>query len=130
MMFDIIIVIFARLFSDSYRFIDQYIIANILTFARGFEVAIFLTAAVIFFLIAVGITMRQVRRLPKSYSIKILDLDGRHATIDGLRQTFASCEAAQSYARYYSETYDRQYRFKVVGSAERTEWARRKNSLR
>jgi hypothetical protein len=121
-MFDIIIVIFARLFSDSYRFIDQYFITNILTFVRGFEVAIFLVAAVIFFLIAVGITMRQLRRLPKSYSIEILDLDGRRATIDGLRQAFSTYGAAESYARYYQQTYHSQYTFKVVGSTERIEY--------
>lgn len=121
MIFDIIVASCARLINDSYRFFDQYLVTNILTFVRGFEAAIVLMAAVIFLLIAVGITIRQVRKLPKSYSIEIFDLDGRHATIDGLRQTFSTYDAAESYARFYQQTYDRQYTFKVVGSAERTE---------
>jgi len=118
MIFEVIVALFARFFSDSYRFFDQYLVTNILAFVRGFEVAIFLMAAVIFLLVAVGITIRQVRRLPKSYSIEILDLDGRRSSIDGIRQTFSTYDAAESYARYYRQTYDQQYTFKVIGSSE------------
>ena len=118
MIFEVIVALFVRFFSDSYRFFDQYLVTNILAFVRGFEVAIFLMAAVIFLLVAVGMTIRQVRRLPKSYSIEILDLDGRRSSIDGIRQTFSTYDAAESYARYYRQTYDQQYTFKVIGSSE------------
>lgn len=118
MIFEVIVALFVRFFSDSYRFFDQYLVTNILALVRGFEVAIFLMAAVIFLLVAVGITIRQVRRLPKSYSIEILDLDGRRSSIDGIRQTFSTYDAAESYARYYRQTYDQQYTFKVIGSSE------------
>ena len=118
MIFEVIVALFARFFSDSYRFFDQYLVTNILAFVRGFEVAIFLMAAVIFLLVAVGITIRQVRRLPKSYSIEILDLDGRRSSIDGIRQTFSTYDVAESYTRYYRQTYNQQYTFKVIGSSE------------
>lgn len=118
----IIVALFARLLSDGYKVIDQYLITNILTFVRGFEFAIVLVAAAVFMLIAVGIALRQARRLSRSYSIESFDLDGRHATIDGLRHTCSAYEVAESYARYYRQTFDRQYTFKVVGSVERIEY--------
>ncbi|HKZ61290.1 MAG TPA: hypothetical protein VJZ68_02575 [Nitrososphaera sp.] len=78
-----------------------------------------MTVAVIFVLITVAMTIRQLRRLPKSYFIEIVDLDGRKTTVDGLRQIFSTYEAAESYARFYRKMYDRQYTFKVIGSKER-----------
>jgi hypothetical protein len=119
MVLEMIVSLFSRFASDVYRFFDQYLVTNILTFVRGFEIAIVTMAAAIFLFIAVGITLRQVRRLPKSYTIDIRDLDGRQARIDGLRQEFSTYDAAESYARYYRQTYDRQYTFKVVGNPER-----------
>jgi hypothetical protein len=109
--------LFANFFSHVYRFFDQYLVTHVLTFIRGFEFAIIMMAATIFVLIAVGIMLRQLRRLPKSYSVDIRDLDGRQVTIDGLRQRFSTYDAAESYARYYRQTYDRQYTFKVVGNS-------------
>lgn len=118
MTFEAMIVVFEKLFMSSYKVFDHYLIANVLAFVRGFEVAIFLTATVIFVLIAMGIAIRRARRLPKSYVIEIIDLDGRPALVEGLRQTFLTYEAAESYARLYRKTFERQYRFKVVGSKE------------
>jgi hypothetical protein len=76
-------------------------------------------ASAIFILMVVGITIRQVRRLPTSYAIEICDLDDRKTSIDGLRQTFSTYDAAESYARYYRQMYDRQYTFRVVVNHER-----------
>jgi len=119
MIFHIIISIFGKLFSDSYKVLDQYLVTNFFAFIKGFEIAIFMTVAVIFVLITVAMTIRQLRRLPKSYFIEIVDLDGRKTTVDGLRQIFSTYEAAESYARFYRKMYDRQYTFKVIGSKER-----------
>ena len=42
---------------------------------------------------------------------------GKTTVIDGLRQTFATHDAPESYARLYSEMYERQqYKFKVTGN--------------
>lgn len=127
MILEILVSSFSRSFGDIYRFFDQYLVTNILNFVRGFEVAVVLMVAMIFLLITVGITIRQVKRLPKSYSIQILDLDGRLASIDGLRQTFSTYDVAESYSRYYRQLYDRQYTFRVVGSAERVYFSPKMN---
>jgi hypothetical protein len=113
-----IITVIEQPFKHSYRAIDQYLISNFLTFAKGFEVAITLSAAILFLLIAVGVAIRQAKRLPRSYLIEIIDLDGRLASVDGLRQTFSTYDAAESYARFYQKMYERQYRFKVVGNLQ------------
>ena len=115
-MIDVALESFFKPFLLSYKVLEQYVIANLLTFVRGFEMAIVLTLAVIFLLITVGITIRRARRLPRSYIIEIIDLDGRRTIVDGLRQSFATYEAASSYARLYGKMFGHQYKFKVVGS--------------
>lgn len=122
MLLEIIPALFWKLIIESYKVFDQYMISNILAFVKGFEIAVFLIVAVIFVLITVGVTIRQARRMPKSYFINIVDLDGIQVSIDGLRQTFSTYEAAESYARYYRKTYEQQYRFKVIGSSERIDY--------
>lgn len=119
MIFGLPIAVFAKLSADAYKMFDQYLVANVMAFVKGFEVAIFLIVALVFVLVAVGITIRQVRQLPKSYVIKIIDLDGRQVSVDGLRQVFSTYEAAESYARVYRENYDHQFRFKVIGNTEK-----------
>ena len=119
LVFGIVDVYLARVFSDCYKVIDQYLITNILAFVRGFEAAIVLIAAAVFLLIAVGIMIREAKRLPISYSIESYDLDGKYTSIDGLRHSCSTHDVAESYARYYRQLYARQYTFKVVGSAER-----------
>lgn len=118
MIFDIIMSLFGRLFADSYKVLDQYLVSNFLAFIKGFEIAIFMTIAIIFLLITVATAIRQLKRLPKSYLIEVVDLDGRKTTVDDLRQIFSTYEAAESYARFYRKMYDRQYTFKVIGRRE------------
>ena len=45
-------------------------------FVKGFEQIVVLAAVIAFMLIIIFITIRQVRRLPLSYTIQILDNDG------------------------------------------------------
>lgn len=122
MIFDFILGIFARFSSESYRVLDQYLVTNFFAFIKGFEVAIFMTVAIIILLIAVGAALRQLKRLPKSYFIEITDLTGRKVKVEGLRQIFSTYEAAESYARFYSKLYERQYTFRVIGSKERIDY--------
>ena len=61
-------------------------------------------------------TLRNVKKLPKSYVIEILDLYDKKTCIDNLRQVFATYDAAESYARFYRELYGKQYKFRVVGN--------------
>ena len=128
LVFGIVDVYLTRVLSDSYKVIDQYLIANILAFVRSFEAAIVLIAAAVFLLIAVGIMIREAKRLPISYSIESRDLDGKPTSIDGLRHSCSTYDVAESYARYYRKLYERQYTFKISGSAERVKYRIEKQS--
>jgi hypothetical protein len=102
-------------FGISYTFLDQNLISPVLSFARGFEFAVVLTAAVLFFLISMLLVIKQAKKLPKSYAIEIVDVYGEKVSIDGVRQVYTTHAAAESYARMYRESFGKQYRFKVVG---------------
>ncbi len=116
-MLNIIILAVDRALSITFRWLDQNFISNFLNFVKGFEFAIIVMVAIFFLLVSVYIMMRQYKRLPKSYDIVVFDVFGRKTVIDGLRQTFATYDAAESYARLYRETYgSQQYEFKVIGN--------------
>jgi hypothetical protein len=104
------------IFNIAYTCLNQNVITHVINFVRGFEAAIIVIAAILFLLISIAITLRNVKKLPKSYVVEILDLYGKKASIDSLRQVFATYDAAESYARFYREIYGKQYKFKVVGN--------------
>jgi hypothetical protein len=117
MMFNIIMSAADKILSVSFRWIDQNLASNFLNFVKGFEFALIFIAAIFFLLVSAYIMMRQYKRLPKSYQIVVYHVFGRETVIDGLRQTFATHDAAESYASLYSEMYGRQhYKFKVIGN--------------
>jgi hypothetical protein len=117
MILNIIISATDKALSIAFRWLDQNLIANFLNFVRGFEFAIIVLVGIFFLLVSVYIMMRQYKRLPKSYRIVVYDVFGRETVIDGLRQTFATHDAAESYARLYNEVYEKQhYKFKVTGN--------------
>ena len=117
MILNIIISAVEKVLSVSFRWIDQNLISNFLNFIKGFEFATIVVVAIFFLLVSVYIMMRQYKRLPKSYHIVVYDVFGNETVIDGLRQTFATHDAAESYARLYSEMYGgEQYKFKVIGN--------------
>src|ERR671921_1464870 len=117
MMLNIIITAADKALSITFKWLDQNFISDFLSFVKGFEFAIIVMVAIFFLLVSVYIMMRQYKRLPKSYNIVVYDVFGRETVIDGLRQTFATHDAAESYARLYSEMYERQqYKFRVIGN--------------
>jgi len=105
-------------FGIAYSWLDQNLVSPLLTFSRGFEFAIIFSAAMLFLLISVFLFLRQAKKLPKSYMVEIIDLYGEKISIDGVRQIFATHDAAESYARMYQNSFGVQYRFRVVGTAE------------
>ena len=116
MIFNIIISGADKAINITFRWLDQNFISNFLSFVKGFEFAVIAIVAVFFLLVSAYMMMRQYRRLPKSYDIVVYDIYGRETVIDGLRQTFATFDAAESYARWYREMYGgQQYKFKVIG---------------
>ncbi len=117
MILGIIISAADKISSITFRWLDQNLATNFLNFVKGFEFAIIVMVAIFFLLVSVHIMIRQYKRLPKSYSIVIYDdVLGRKIDIDGIRQTFATYDAAESYARWYTEMYGSQhYKFRVTG---------------
>ena len=118
MILNIIISATDKALSIAFRWLDQNLISRFLNFVKGFEFVIIVAMGASFFLlISVHMMMRQYKRLLKSHRIVVDDVFGRETVIDGLRQTFATHDAAESYARLYSEMYERQqYKFRVIGN--------------
>jgi hypothetical protein len=61
-------------------------------FVNDFKHIVVLIAAITFLLIVMFITIRQVRRLPLSYTIQILDNDGNKIILPDLRLHFRRYE--------------------------------------
>lgn len=113
-----VISVFVRTVVIVYKWLDQYLIIHVENFVKSFEFAIVIVAAVTFLLISLFFTIRFLKRLPKSYTIEIADIFGQKAIVEDLKVVFRTFDAAQSYARYYSEIYKDQYKFRVVGLKE------------
>ena len=87
-----------------------------MNFVKDFKYIVALIAAITFLLITMFITIRQVKRLPLSYTIQVLDNDGERIMLTDLRLDFRRYEVAESYARFYRDMYNQQrYKFRVIG---------------
>ena len=85
-------------------------------FLKGFEQIVAFIAVLAFLFITIFSIFMQVRRLPLSYTIQILDSDGKKIILPDLRLNFRRCEVAESYARVYRELFIHcPYKFTVVG---------------
>jgi apolipoprotein N-acyltransferase len=115
MLLENIFAVFTQSFGLTYSWLNENLISPFIAFTRGFEFAVIVMAAVLFFTISVFLLLRQAKKLPKSYTIEIVDVYGRVVSIDGVRQTFATHDAAESYARMYRSNFRHQYRFRVIG---------------
>src|SRR5438105_11845203 len=103
MPFGIMSDVLVQSFIAIYRVLNHGLISPIFGFAKGVEFAIVLGLAVAFFLLSVVITLRQAKRLPTSYSIEIIDVFRQSAVVEGLRVSFRTYDAAESYARFYRQ---------------------------
>jgi hypothetical protein len=85
-------------------------------FVNDLKHIVVLIAAIIFLLIVMFITIRQVKRLPQSYTIQILGNQEEKIMLPDLRLHFSRYEVAESYARFYRDMYrQQQYKFRVIG---------------
>jgi hypothetical protein len=84
-------------------------------FVKGFQHIVVLIAVIAFLLIIMLITIRQVKKLPLSYAILILDNHGEKIILPDLRLNFRKYEVAESYAQFYRDMYEQQYKFRVIG---------------
>jgi len=115
MLFDFIIGTFVMAFGLAYRWLDQNVISYILIFIRGFEHALVMLTVIAFLLLTIYIMIKRVKRLPKSYTIEIIDIFGKKTVIYGLRLQFVTYDAAKSYSEFYANLYGNRYLFHVVG---------------
>lgn len=118
MLLESVLAIFTQSFGLTYSWLNENLISPFIAFTRGFEFAVIFMAAALFFAISVFLLLKQAKKLPKSYTIEIVDVYGQIVSIDGVRQTFATHDAAESYARMYRSNFGHQYRFRVVGVAD------------
>jgi hypothetical protein len=112
---DPIVSIVVKSFFIAYKWLDQNMITSILNIVKSFEYAIIICCAIVFLFVTVFITLRQVRKLPKSYLVEVVDIYGQRVTPEGLRLVFATHDAAESYTQFYRQMYCEQYKFRVVG---------------
>jgi hypothetical protein len=118
MLFEFVVSIFVRVSAGIFKWFDQNMLVYILTSAKNFEYIIVFSCAILFLLITVFITLRQARRLPKSYIVEVVDVYGLKVTPDDLRLVFKTYDAAESYAQFYRDSYNEQYRFRVIGAKD------------
>lgn len=114
-MIDYVGLIVLRLLSISSKWLEEYVINNVLEFVKSFEHVLMVLTVVAFFLIIIYMTMKQLKKLPKYYVIEIEDVYGNKATVDGLRTNFTTFTAAKSYAQFYTNMYGQQYKFRIAG---------------
>ena len=119
-LFELLITIFAKVFGIVNRWLHDYLVINIVNLAKGFEMAIIIIAVISFLLFNIFLTIKYLKKLPKYYVIEIIDVCGNKAAIEGLRQIFATHDAAKSYALFYQDIYKDQYKFRVVGIKEKS----------
>ena len=115
MLFELIISIFVKVSTNIFKWLDQNMLVYFLTTAKNFEYIIAFCCAILFLLITVFITLRQARKLPKSYIVEVVDVYGQKVTPDGLRLAFNTYDAAESYAQFYRDSYNGQYKFRIIG---------------
>jgi hypothetical protein len=118
MLLEGVLAIFAQSFAVTYSWLNENLISPFIAFTRGFEFAVIFMAAALFFAISVFLLLKQAKKLPKSYTVEIVNLYGEQVSIDGVRQTFSTHDAAESYARMYRSNFGHQYRFRVIGVAD------------
>lgn len=114
MLFEFVVSIFVKVSASIFKWLDQNMLVYILTTAKNFEYVIVFCCAILFLLITVFITLRQARKLPKSYIVEVVDIYGQKATPDGLRLAFKTYDAAESYVQFYRDIYGEQYKFRVM----------------
>ena len=117
-MYEAIVSIFFKSIDLLYKWISENFIAHVLTFSKEFGAVVIFISAVIFLLITIYFVLKQAKRLPKRYFLETFDQNGIKTVIPELRVTFATYQAAASYAEFYTKLYKEKYKFKLLGLKE------------
>ena len=117
-MYEAIVSLFLKSIDLLYKWISENFIAHVLTFSKEFGAVVIFISAVIFLLITIYFVLKQAKRLPKRYFLETFDQNGIRTVIPELRVTFATYQAAASYAEFYTKLYKEKYKFKLLGLKE------------
>lgn len=117
-MYEAIVSVFFKSIDLLYKWISENFIAHVLTFSKEFGAVVIFISAVIFLLITIYFVLKQAKRLPKRYFLETFDQNGIRTEIPELRVTFATYQAAASYAEFYTKLYKEKYKFKLLGLKE------------
>ncbi|MGH9982974.1 MAG: hypothetical protein ACRD8W_03360 [Nitrososphaeraceae archaeon] len=118
-MYEAIIGILFKSIDLLYKWLSENLLSHILTFGKEFGAVLVFISAVVFLLITVYFVMKQARKLPRRYVLEALDQEGKRILIPELRVTFATYQAAASYAEFYTKLYEDKYKFKLIGIKEK-----------
>ena len=124
-MYEAIVSLFLKSIDLLYKWISENFIAHVLTFSKEFGAVVIFISAVIFLLITIYFVLKQAKRLPKRYFLETFDQNGIRTVIPELRVTFATYQAAASYAEFYTKLYKEKYKFKLLGLKENFSTLRR-----
>ena len=108
-----------------YKWLSENLLAHFMTFGKEFGAVLVFISAVVFLLITVYFVMKQARKLPRRYVLEALDQEGKKRLIPELRVTFATYQAAASYAEFYTKLYEDKYKFKLFGIKDKISIVRR-----
>jgi hypothetical protein len=114
-LFDSIIGTSVRFGSVLYRCFEQYVFIYFVNFSKGFEQVFVILAITVFLLVTAFLLIRNAKKLPKYYVIKIVDIFGRSIILEDLRVNFSTYDAAKSYSQFYNVLFGERYRFRVTG---------------
>ena len=115
LLFEFVVTTLVKVFTIAYKWLQDNLVASLFNLAKGFELVIIVAAITSFLLLNLFLTIKYLKKLPKYYTVEIIDVYGNKTAIEGLRQIFATYDVAESYARFYQDIYKNQYRFRVTG---------------
>ena len=118
-MYEAIVALLIKGIDLLYKWLSENFLAHIMTFSKEFGAVVVFISAVVFLLITVYFIMKQVKRLPRRYVLETFDQNGKRVSIPELRITFATYQAAASYAEFYARLYEDRYKFKLLGIKDR-----------
>lgn len=108
--------VFVKVFGIIYSWFNTNIVESVITFIKVFGNAVILVGAVIFLIILVYITIKNLKKLPKQYTIVTMDVYGNGVVLEGIRTKFSTYTAAKHYSDFYQDLFKQQYKFSVIGN--------------
>jgi hypothetical protein len=124
-MYEAIVSLFIKILDLSYKWLSENLLAHVLSFGKEFGAVLVFISAVVFLLITVYFILKQAKKLPNRYVLETYQKDGKRIVIPELRVSFATYQAAASYAEFYTKLYQEKYKFKLLGMKDRISVMRR-----